>query len=52
VIEDTPVGVAAGRAAGMRTVAITTTYGPEQLAGDHYLPDYRGVRVLVGPSGN
>ena len=45
VIEDTPVGVAAGQAAGMRTIAITTTFGSEQLAGDHHIADYLGIRV-------
>jgi mannitol-1-/sugar-/sorbitol-6-phosphatase len=45
VIEDTPVGIAAGRAAGMRTIAITTTFGSDQLAGDHHIADYLGVRV-------
>ena len=45
VIEDTPVGIAAGRAAGMRTIAITTTFGSRQLAGDHHIADYRSVRL-------
>lgn len=33
VFEDAPAGVAAGRAAGMRVVALTTTVGAEELAG-------------------
>ena len=45
VIEDTPVGIAAGRAAGMRTIAITTTFAADQLAGDHHIANYLGVRV-------
>jgi sugar-phosphatase len=45
VIEDTPVGIAAGRAAGMPTIAITTTFGSDQLAGDHHIANYLGVRV-------
>jgi sugar-phosphatase len=32
VFEDAPAGVAAGRAAGMRVVALTTTVGAEELA--------------------
>ncbi|HEY3943812.1 MAG TPA: HAD-IA family hydrolase [Solirubrobacteraceae bacterium] len=33
VFEDAPAGVAAGKAAGMRVVALTTTVGAEELAG-------------------
>lgn len=33
VIEDSPAGVAAGRAAGMTVWAVTTTHAPEELAG-------------------
>ena len=32
VIEDSPPGVAAGKAAGMRVVAVLTTHRAEQLA--------------------
>lgn len=32
VIEDSPPGVAAGKAAGMRVIAVLTTHAPEQLA--------------------
>jgi sugar-phosphatase len=49
VIEDTPVGIAAGRAAGMRTIGITTTFGRDQLAADHHVGDYLRVRVRVQP---
>jgi len=45
VIEDTPVGIAAGRAAGMRTIAITTAFGADQLDADHHIADYLGVQV-------
>lgn len=31
VIEDTPVGIQAGKAAGMRVLAVCTTHDPEQL---------------------
>jgi mannitol-1-/sugar-/sorbitol-6-phosphatase len=45
VVEDTPVGAAAGRAAGMRVIAITTTFDRDQLPGDHHIGDYLGMRV-------
>jgi mannitol-1-/sugar-/sorbitol-6-phosphatase len=45
VIEDTPVGIAAGRAAGMRTIAVTTTFSAEQLGGDYHIANYLGVRL-------
>jgi len=45
VFEDTPVGIAAGRAAGMRVIAMTTTFGRDQLAGDHHVSSYLGMRV-------
>ena len=35
VLEDAPAGVAAGRAAGMHVVGITTTLAPAQLGGAH-----------------
>ena len=31
VIEDAPTGVTAGKAAGMRVIAVTTTHGAEEL---------------------
>jgi mannitol-1-/sugar-/sorbitol-6-phosphatase len=31
VVEDTPAGIASGRAAGMQVIAIATTYGPDRL---------------------
>lgn len=37
--EDAPVGVAAARGAGMRCVAIATTFSPEMLAGAEAPPD-------------
>jgi mannitol-1-/sugar-/sorbitol-6-phosphatase len=47
VIEDTPVGIAAGRAAGMRTIGVTTTFDRDQLAADHHIGDYRAVEARV-----
>ncbi len=37
VIEDAPAGVAAGRAAGMQVIAVTTSHGAEQLADAHHI---------------
>jgi sugar-phosphatase len=40
VLEDAPAGVSAGRAAGMRVVALLTTHAPEELAeADECVPD-------------
>ncbi|UYB43450.1 HAD family hydrolase [Streptomyces sp. Je 1-4] len=39
VFEDAPVGLAAGRAAGMTTVALTTTHRAEELSADIVVPD-------------
>jgi len=45
VFEDAPAGVAAGKAAGMYCVAVTTTHTPEELAAaDVVLPDLAQVR--------
>ncbi len=39
VVEDAPAGIEAGRAAGMRVLAVATTHAPEQLsAADAVLP--------------
>jgi sugar-phosphatase len=46
VIEDSPTGVAAGRAAGMRVVAVPTTYRAEALAeADVRLASLAALRV-------
>ena len=46
VVEDSPTGVAAGRAAGMRVVAVITTHPAEALAGaDLVIPALAGLRV-------
>jgi beta-phosphoglucomutase len=53
VIEDTPPGIAAGRAAGMVVVGVGHTYGAERLsAADHVVPSLRrmtaaSLRALV-----
>lgn len=42
VLEDAPAGVAAGRAAGARVVAVLTTHSAEELAAaDEIAPDVR-----------
>ncbi|MFI0906082.1 HAD family hydrolase [Streptomyces sioyaensis] len=43
VFEDAPVGLAAGRAAGMMTVALTTTHRAEELSADLVVPDLSAV---------
>ncbi|MBU3869638.1 HAD-IA family hydrolase [Streptomyces sp. 4503] len=50
VFEDAPAGLAAGRAAGMRTVALTTTTAREELVADIVVEDLSAVsaRLLDG----
>ena len=48
VVEDAPPGVEAGRAAGARVLALTTTHSREELSGaDHVVPDLRSARVTA-----
>ncbi|MFF0201571.1 HAD family hydrolase [Streptomyces sp. NPDC005017] len=47
VFEDAPAGLAAGRAAGMRTVALATTHRPGQLSADLVVRDLSALSVLV-----
>jgi sugar-phosphatase len=47
VVEDTPAGLNAGRAAGMRVLAITTTYDASYLLGADAVPDYTEVRFVL-----
>jgi sugar-phosphatase len=52
VVEDSPTGIAAGKAARMRVVAVATTYPPEALAAsDVRLPALDAIRVLPGRAG-
>lgn len=52
VVEDAPAGLAAGRAAGAFTLAVTTSHPAEELrAADVVVPDLRPLRVDVGASG-
>jgi sugar-phosphatase len=43
VFEDAPVGLTAGRAAGMVTVALATTHRAEELSADVVVPDLSAV---------
>jgi mannitol-1-/sugar-/sorbitol-6-phosphatase len=48
VFEDTPAGVQAGKAAGMRVIALTTTYPSEELtAADALLDSLAGVKARL-----
>jgi sugar-phosphatase len=47
VVEDTPAGLNAGRAAGMRVLAITTTYPAERLLDADAVADYTAVRFVL-----
>jgi mannitol-1-/sugar-/sorbitol-6-phosphatase len=49
VLEDAPAGVAAGRAAGMRVVALTTTHAPGELReADVVIADLRELPSVLG----
>ena len=47
VVEDAPAGLAAARAAGMRSVAVTTTHGTDDLAADLVVPDLSALTVIA-----
>jgi sugar-phosphatase len=52
VIEDTPPGIDAARAGGMRVVAIASTYAPEALVdADAVVPALASLRVATSSSG-
>jgi sugar-phosphatase len=52
VIEDTPPGLQAGKAAGARLLGVTTTHSSEQLGDAEYLvPDLRPVQVTLREDG-
>ncbi|MDA5286481.1 MULTISPECIES: HAD-IA family hydrolase [unclassified Streptomyces] len=51
VFEDAPAGLAAGRAAGMRTVALTTTHPAAELDADVVVRDLSAVSALVTDTG-
>ncbi|NBE50912.1 HAD family hydrolase [Streptomyces boluensis] len=45
VFEDAPAGLASGRAAGMKTVALTTTHTADELTADVVVTDLSAVSV-------
>ncbi len=45
VFEDAPAGLAAARAAGAGTVAVTTTHTADQLEADLIVPDLTAIRI-------
>jgi mannitol-1-/sugar-/sorbitol-6-phosphatase len=51
VVEDTPSGLQAGRAAGMQLLAVTTTYSADRLLGAPSIPDFQQTRVMLTPGG-
>jgi mannitol-1-/sugar-/sorbitol-6-phosphatase len=46
VIEDTPAGILAGRAAGMQVLAVSTTYPASRLLDAPSIQDFRHTRIL------
>ncbi|KOG43231.1 HAD family hydrolase [Streptomyces resistomycificus] len=51
VFEDAPAGLRAGRAAGMTTVALTTTHQAHELEADLVVKDLSALSVLVTDGG-
>jgi sugar-phosphatase len=51
VFEDAPAGLQAGRAAGMTTVALTTTHQPHELVADLVVTDLSALSALVTDGG-
>ncbi|QHA03625.1 HAD-IA family hydrolase [Streptomyces broussonetiae] len=51
VFEDAPAGLQAGRAAGMTTVALTTTHRAEELDADLVVTDLSALSALVTDGG-
>jgi sugar-phosphatase len=52
VIEDTPAGISAGRAAGARTVALTTTFPASALVdSDMIVPSLASIRLVQRDNG-
>lgn len=51
VVEDAPAGLAAGRAAGMTTLAVTTTHTAGELVADHVVADLSQVRLEATDGG-
>jgi sugar-phosphatase len=47
VIEDTPAGIQAARAGGMRSLGITTTYSCDELSSEYCIRDFTAVRIAL-----
>ncbi len=47
VVEDTPAGILAGRAANMQVLALTTTYPATNLLGALCIRDFRDVNIVA-----
>ncbi|MGA2301070.1 MAG: HAD-IA family hydrolase [Candidatus Acidiferrum sp.] len=48
VVEDSPVGVEAGRAAGMRVLGVSTTFPADRLSADLSVADLSEVAIVPG----
>lgn len=49
VVEDAPAGIAAGKAAGARVLAVTTTHAAGQISGaDYIVPTFTDVTITIG----
>ncbi|MGB2677112.1 MAG: HAD-IA family hydrolase [Candidatus Acidiferrum sp.] len=48
VVEDAPLGVEAGRAAGMRVLGVTTTFPADQLSADLSVADLTEMAIVPG----
>ena len=48
VLEDTPAGILAARAAGMRVLAVGTTFPPADLLGAAWVPHFADVTFAAG----
>ncbi|MEU3878195.1 HAD-IA family hydrolase, partial [Streptomyces sp. NPDC029704] len=51
VVEDSPAGLAAARAAGMPAIALTTTHAAADLRADAVVADLTAVSVQVAETG-
>ncbi|WP_424892812.1 HAD-IA family hydrolase [Streptomyces sp. XH2] len=51
VVEDAPAGLTAGRAAGMATIALTTTHHPDELDADATVADLTALSARVTGTG-
>jgi sugar-phosphatase len=51
VVEDAPAGLASGRAAGCRTLAVTTTHAADDLDADVVVGTLADVTFVAGPEG-